>query len=219
MATQVLLRRDSAANWTAVNPILGEAEVGVELDTFKFKIGNGSTAWSALPYANDTDGTGYTLPIASNVTLGGVKVGTGLSMDANGVMSVSGGAIGSDPSFTGTMDGNGGTITDVVFGQTSEAVVALGGITGTANLNLASGSVFTATLTGSVTLGVINAMANASSVFALVLTNGGAFPITFPASFAFDSGVAPSLQTNGVDVLIGILDGSTWRVSRGWRAA
>ncbi len=36
-------------------------------------------------------GGGYTLPVASGNTLGGIKLGTGLSIDGNGVVSVNGG--------------------------------------------------------------------------------------------------------------------------------
>jgi len=52
MAYKVLqLRRDTAANWTSNNPTLSEGEIGVETDTLKFKIGDGSTAWTSLDYA------------------------------------------------------------------------------------------------------------------------------------------------------------------------
>lgn len=43
-------------------------------------------------YLIDDDGSGYTLPIASASTLGGIKVGTGLSIDSTtGVLSSTGG--------------------------------------------------------------------------------------------------------------------------------
>lgn len=52
MAFKVLqLRRDTAANWTSNNPVLAAAELGVETDTLKFKIGDGTTAWTLLDYA------------------------------------------------------------------------------------------------------------------------------------------------------------------------
>lgn len=44
------LRRGNAAQWTAVNPILAEGEPGVEVDTDKFKIGNGVDHWNDLAY-------------------------------------------------------------------------------------------------------------------------------------------------------------------------
>ncbi len=46
----IQVRRDTAANWTSVNPTLAAGEVGFETDTNLFKIGTGSTAWNALIY-------------------------------------------------------------------------------------------------------------------------------------------------------------------------
>jgi len=43
-------RRDTAANWTTANPTLLNGELGYETDTGKWKIGDGSTAWTALGY-------------------------------------------------------------------------------------------------------------------------------------------------------------------------
>jgi hypothetical protein len=48
--TDIVLKRGTAARWTAVNPVLKQAEPGVETDTLKLKIGDGSTAWNSLPY-------------------------------------------------------------------------------------------------------------------------------------------------------------------------
>ena len=47
---RIQLRRDTAANWTSSNPVLGAGELGVETDTDQFKIGDGATAWSSLGY-------------------------------------------------------------------------------------------------------------------------------------------------------------------------
>lgn len=49
------LRRDTNANWTAANPILLDGEPGVETDTKKFKLGDGVSHWSTLPYYLSTD--------------------------------------------------------------------------------------------------------------------------------------------------------------------
>ena len=51
MAVIIQFRRGVAAEWAAVNPILAEGELGTELDTNLFKIGDGVTAWDVLPYA------------------------------------------------------------------------------------------------------------------------------------------------------------------------
>lgn len=44
------LRRGTAAEWTTADPVLRAGEPGIELDTQRFKLGNGSTHWSGLPY-------------------------------------------------------------------------------------------------------------------------------------------------------------------------
>ena len=48
--TQLKLRRDAAANWTAADPILGSGEPGYETDTGAMKIGDGVTSWNTLAY-------------------------------------------------------------------------------------------------------------------------------------------------------------------------
>lgn len=50
MAVQIQLRRGTAAEWTAANPTLALGELGLETDTVKFKIGDGSTNWNTLDY-------------------------------------------------------------------------------------------------------------------------------------------------------------------------
>jgi len=50
MALKIQLRRDIAANWTANNPLLLNGEIGIETDTLKFKVGNGSQRWNAIEF-------------------------------------------------------------------------------------------------------------------------------------------------------------------------
>ena len=51
MAAIIQIRGGTAAQWTTVNPVLADRELGVETDTLKLKIGNGVDAWNLLPYA------------------------------------------------------------------------------------------------------------------------------------------------------------------------
>lgn len=50
MAIQIQFRRGTASEWTSVDPVLAEGEMGIETDTNLFKIGNGNNIWSQLPY-------------------------------------------------------------------------------------------------------------------------------------------------------------------------
>jgi hypothetical protein len=56
MANRLQLRRGLAADWATYNPILAEGELAVELDTSKFKIGDGIHAWSFLAYSSGIQG-------------------------------------------------------------------------------------------------------------------------------------------------------------------
>lgn len=54
MATQIKLRRDTAANWTLEDPTLAQGEPGFETDTGLLKIGDGTSIWSVLSYTTET---------------------------------------------------------------------------------------------------------------------------------------------------------------------
>lgn len=61
MADRIQLRRDAASSWVAANPILGQGEPGVEIDTKRMKIGDGINHWNDLPYVvNPFQVYGYT---------------------------------------------------------------------------------------------------------------------------------------------------------------
>lgn len=53
--TIIQLRKDTAANWTTANPVLAAGEPGVETDTNKVKLGNGTSTWSSLAYFGSLD--------------------------------------------------------------------------------------------------------------------------------------------------------------------
>lgn len=111
--TRIQLRRDTAANWAAKNPIPAQGEPCYETDTGKLKIGDGSNTYANLPYI-ESGGGSYELPPATTTTLGGVKVGNNLSITEDGTLSATGGSSSGDVTqagdntFTGTntFDGN-----------------------------------------------------------------------------------------------------------------
>ena len=60
------VRRRTAADWTSVNEVLLDSEIGLETDTRKIKIGDGVTAWNSLGYLVPTilhGATGKTTPV------------------------------------------------------------------------------------------------------------------------------------------------------------
>ena len=68
MAQKIQIRRDTAANWTSVNPTLAEGEIGYEKDTGGLKFGDGATAWTSLLYAPLKVSTLIALGLASLTT-------------------------------------------------------------------------------------------------------------------------------------------------------
>ena len=85
--TTFQVKRGTAARWEELNLILNPGEPGFEMDTFKLKIGNGSTPWKELPYVNDVDISKYItiediingdviLPIATEAVRGAVLSST-----------------------------------------------------------------------------------------------------------------------------------------------
>lgn len=58
MSFRIILRRDDAVAWAAVNPILADGEPAYEKDTGRVKIGDGVTAWNDLGYFPAIDNIG-----------------------------------------------------------------------------------------------------------------------------------------------------------------
>ena len=54
---RIQLRNDTAENWTNANPVLLKGEMGVEIDTGKTKIGNGTDHWTTLKYSGVDEDT------------------------------------------------------------------------------------------------------------------------------------------------------------------
>lgn len=89
--TRIQSRRDTAANWTSTNPVLSAGEFGYETDTTKLKVGNGSSAWTALGYIS-----------ASQTT---ANVSSGLVYITSGSLSITNAApLNLDNVFTSTYD-------------------------------------------------------------------------------------------------------------------
>jgi hypothetical protein len=74
MTTRIKLRRDTAANWTANNPVLALGEPGLDTDNNAVKYGDGVTAWNSLPYSGEGATENIWLAVGSDCNQGHVKV-------------------------------------------------------------------------------------------------------------------------------------------------
>lgn len=106
LKTRIALAAKTLADWnsTTTIPLLGEVCLEISTDSSgnsqasKWKVGDGVSTYAKLPYSSMTpdeiqvliDSSAYTLPTATSTTLGGVKIGTNISV-SDGVISVANG--------------------------------------------------------------------------------------------------------------------------------
>jgi hypothetical protein len=83
VSTKLQVRRDTAANWTSTNPTLAAGEIGFETDTLKFKVGNGSTAWTSLKYSQDASLLTGNASITTLTTTGDINTAGKLNVTAS----------------------------------------------------------------------------------------------------------------------------------------
>jgi hypothetical protein len=84
--TRLRMRGGTAAEWTTANPILLAREFGIETDTRRMKMGDGTTAWSSLAYflaASDVRGQ---TSRATDATIAGAAAGTFRGIGAAGTL-------------------------------------------------------------------------------------------------------------------------------------
>lgn len=113
---------------------------------------------------------------------------------------------------------NDGSVPALATGGGVEKLNALGNLTGTGKtIELASGNVASATLTGNVTFSAFNgATAGAACSFGLYLTQDGtgSRTVTWPTSVKWAGGTPPTLSTGAADIDILVFEtingGTTW---------
>lgn len=87
--TRIQLRRDTAANWVAKNPIPAQGEPCYETDTRKLKIGDGSTKYNNLSYieGGGSSGGGTTTTVSDNGIRGDYESRYGIIDSPNGILT------------------------------------------------------------------------------------------------------------------------------------
>ena len=128
MANRIQLRRGGAQEWANSNPTLAQGELGIELDTGRFKIGDGVTAWNTLTYERPVESTSNT-------------ANTLVQRDADGNFAAG--------TITATVIGNASTSSRLASTrqvQLSSDVLGTGVFDGSQNLNLVSSLALQSTL-------------------------------------------------------------------------
>jgi hypothetical protein len=172
--TKILHRRDTAANWTSTNPTLSAGEIGFETDTLKFKIGNGSSTWTALTYQSDASLLSGNATIATLTTTGDVTVGGNLTVNGT-LTSINSStvqvddknleiaSVASQTGKTGTLVSSNATITSsntsgFIVGQTVTQTAGTGTLSATTVASIVNATAFTVasapSASGSITFSV-----------------------------------------------------------------
>ena len=180
--TQIKIRRDTSANWTAVNPILGSGEPALETDTLLFKFGDGVTPYRSLLYP-----TLYATPTAASSL-------TGTTLPLNIVNS----SLTSVGTLTGlTVNGNVSVINGTITGTISNATFAASA--GSATTATTAVSAATATTVTGPLGGTSNALvfleSNGSLGFVATPASAGTFLEWNGTAFAWANSPAPNAST------------------------
>ena len=120
MANRIQLRRGGSQEWRNANPVLAQGEIGIDLDSGRIKIGDGTTAWNSLAYERPVESVANT---ANSL----------VQRDADGNFAA--GVV------TATLIGNASTasrLTNIRQFQLTQDVIASGVFDGSSNLNLAA---------------------------------------------------------------------------------
>jgi len=146
---RIVIRRDTAANWTAANPVLLQGEWGFETDARKLKIGDGATAWSALSYfSTGSGGGGNTILSGSGAPSSALGVNGDIYLDTAATRLYgpkTAGAWGSGVALIGAPGANGANGTNGTAATVSVGTVTTG----------AAGSSATVTNTGTSSAAVL----------------------------------------------------------------
>jgi hypothetical protein len=204
MAVRIQLRRDTAANWTSNNPTLREGEIGIETDTLKMKVGNGSSTWTQITnYAN-------VVPSNLNTTLNGYVEVTDIGAE-NGVAGLNGlqnllipndsiifeGA--TDDAYETTL-----TVTDPTADRTITFPDATGTVALAENVAALSGATFTGNIAVPTAITFEGATADSYETTIQVTDPTADRTITIP-----DAGGTVALTSNIPSTTDGLSEGST----------
>jgi hypothetical protein len=150
----------------------------------------------------DTAGTGAVEVLSATATRTILNVEDGADVTDATNVAAAGALLTSGGTMAGTLSLADNIVSRPVLEDYAIQGSAIGNVGATRTFDCAVANYFTATLDQACTFTFSNPPATGDAGgFRLVLTNGGAFAITFPAAVDWDGGTAPTLTAAGVDIM------------------
>lgn len=198
MASIIQIRRDTASNWTSANPTLAQGELGIETDTLKVKVGDGTTAWTSASYLVDTGGYAAYSDTTANFTGTLQNGGSNVVVDTDIGSTVQ--AFDADTTkndVANTFTANQAVTAEFIANSYNETYAAVTSTANATTVNCEAGNAFSQTLTQNTTFTFSNPPASGTAfTFSLEILQDAAasgFTVTWPAAVDWPAATAPSL--------------------------
>ena len=174
MASKIQVRRDTLSNWNANNPVLSSGEIAFVTDENKFKVGNGSTAFSSLPY------------LQADAYIDSVILGTDTTGNYVETM-ISGDGI--------NLSGQGSESASVTV--TNTGVLSLTGTANEVEVSASTGNI-TVSLPNTINANTTGTAASLTTARTIALSGDVSGSVTFDGSASVD--IATQIQPNSVEL-------------------
>ncbi len=197
MATvRIQLRRGTAAEWTAANPVLAAGEMGLETDTGDFKFGDGSSTWGDLSYSLGNAIDDY-IPLSEKGVADGVA-----TLDSSGLVPLAQlpGAAALDAEVSSAISDHNSDTTNV-HGIADTSIL----VTTTGNQTLTSKSLTSPALTGTPTAPTASAGTDTTQIATTAFVQDAIEAVVGAAPAALDTLAEIATSLNNDSDLAGTL--------------